>query len=1083
MFKYRDSVRLNQKFNKSVNIIYDVEDCSQYILTTSALNVLKYLFNENSNNSISIIGPFGCGKSSLLLYMNTLLSDSEYTQKCLDKLSSADKTIYKQYTKYTENKNFFRIKIVGEHISFKTLLKTNLLSIGKLKKTIKYLKENEQYQVSKLLDILSNEVKNLGYTDVLFSIDEFGKFIEYSLENKDSNDIFELQTIAEFINTKKNWKLIVSLHKTFREYSSIDSISITYTDWDKIQGRFENIVFNDDFFEMLNIFKETINVDDNAKQIKETKKTIEKICSDESFTKQVSTKDTLNIFEHTCPIHPYSVLVIAEIFTKYFQNQRSIYSFLFSSENYAFQEFLDKDLIKFELYDLTNLYDYVSYLLKIYTILLPDKEIWYLSEYRIKDNRIKNDIQKDIIKTIGLLHSFKLNLTVTTNIEHIVLSLIDKYEEKEIRKNFLYLEENNIIIFQSQAKSYSLLEDSNIDINKEMKNLLSQNANIDYETRINQLIAKDEIIAKRFFSTYGLEKSFRKVYIIKSVNMLKESYKIFLISNYTDEIKDIVSKNKNSVFILMKNHNKLEEYVKKVELLKHIKVQNLEKISKDTNEIIDNMILDYMHTFESLLNKDIEESRIIYQNNDYSFSSRKLQELLSDIIEKNFDRTPIINNYTLNYTINSKGTNTTIIKSLFKKMIEDYDKKDLAFEKFPAEKALYLSVIKPAGIHRQIMDEYKLSKPNGLKFEYVWEAIREFIKERVNLVDLIKYLSKEPFGLNETKALFVISLFLLVHKDLVNIFKSKSYIFEFSIDTLMNMWKATEKYELKFIELSTKEKKLFKVYLEITNELTEDEYSTERVNSILKIFYDKFNSMPKYAHQTEKLSKEAIALRSAFVAVREPEEAFFRLFPKALGYDNIENINNEEFIKKFKSAFNEIALSYKEEIFELEEYISALFLFKAKKFPFDNSLIEMSNKLSKIDTLDNNSKAIIRSFTYSNSIIEFIDNLCMILNRKKIEQCYDYDIVSFKEKLIEYAEKFLSKLELSDIVKENQDVRKLSLISLDKSLNKVISIDKNEIDRIDKKVVEIKKLIPPEYTNEERLYLISQLLNKELNNE
>jgi len=1083
MFKYRDNVRLNQKFNKSVNIIYDVEDCSQYILTTSALNVLKNLFNEKSNNSISIIGPFGCGKSSLLLYINTLLSDSEYIQKCLDKLLLADQTVYKQFIDYRENKKFFRIKIVGEHISFKTQLKSSLLSINGLKKTVKYLKDNEQYQVSKLLDILSKEVKKLGYADVLFSIDEFGKFIEYSLEEKDTNDIFELQTVAEFINTQKKWKLIVSLHKTFREYNNIDSMSITYTDWDKIQGRFENVIFNDDFFEMLNIFKETIIVDEKADQIKEAKKIIDEICSDESFTKQISTKDTLNIFEHICPIHPYSVLVIAEIFTKYFQNQRSIYSFLFSSEAHAFQEFLDKDLTKFELYDLTNLYDYVSYLLKIYTILLPDKEIWYLSEYRLKDNRVENDIQKDIIKTIGLLHTFKLNLIVIPNIEHIILSLSDKYKEEKIRENFLYLEENNIIVFQEQIRSYSLLEDSNIDINKEMKNLLYQNTNIDYEVKINQLISKNEIVAKRFFSKYGLEKTFKKIYVVKNTNVLKESYKIFLISNYSNEIKNNISKNENSIFILIKNHNKLEEFVKKIEILKYIREKNLEKISKDTNEIINNMILDYVHTFESLLNKDIEESKIHYQNIEYSFSSRKLQELLSDISEKNFSETPIINNYTLNYTINNKGTNTTIIKSLFKKMIGDFDKEDLAFEKYPAEKALFLSVVKPAGIHRKIDGVYQLSEPNSLNFEYVWNAIKNFIKNRSSLTALIKYLSEEPFGLNETKALFVISLFLLVNKGLVSIFKEKSYVFEFSIDILMNMWKAIDKYELELIELSKKEQDLFKAYLEITNELTEYGYSAEKVNFILKTIYDKFETLPKYTHQTQKLSKEAINLRAALVSIREPRIAFFKLFPEALGYDKIDDINNQEFVRKFKSAFNEIVLSYKEIIFELEECIATLFLFKTKKFPFDNSLIEISNKLSKIDILDSNSKAIIRCFTYSNSIIEFIDSLCTILIRKKIVQCYDYDIESFKEKLIEYAEKLLSKLELKDFAKENQDTRKLSLISLDKSLNKVISIDKGEIDKIDKKVVEIKKLIPNEYTNEQKLYLISQLLNKELNNE
>lgn len=1083
MFNYKNSVKLNQKFNKSVNIIYDDEDCSQYILTTSALNVLKYLFKEQSNNSISIIGPFGSGKSSLLLYINTLLSDLNNAQKCLDKLSSSNSLIYKQFVQYKEKKKFLKIKIVGEHISFKTQLKTSLSANDELKKTIKYLKDNDQYQVSTVLDILSKEAKQLGYSDVFFSIDEFGKFIEYSLEDIESNDIFELQTIAEFINTKKNWKLIVSLHKTFREYSSIDGSSVSYSDWDKIQGRFENIVFKDDYFEMLNIFKETIISDDKYVEIKETKKTIEKISSDESFTKQISTKDTLEIFEHICPIHPYSVLVIAEIFTKYFQNQRSIYSFLFSSEPFGFQEFLDTDFEKFELYDLTNLYDYVSYLLKIYTILLPDKEIWYLSEYRIKDSRIKNNIQKDIIKTIGLLHTFKLNLTVIPSVEHIVLSLIDKYEEDAVKSNFVYLEENNIIVFQEQTQSYSLLEDSNIDINKEMKNLLSQNINIDYEKKINYLVSKDHIIAKRFFATYGLEKSFQKEYVGKDLKKLKESYKIFLLANYTDEIKNLLSKNKKSIGVIIKNHSKLDELVKKIEILKYINEQHQEKISKDTHEIINNMMLDYVHTLESLITKDIEESEIIYQNNTCAYTSKKLQELLSNIIEVNFNKTPIINNYTLNHTINSKGTNTTIIKFLFKKLLTDYDKKDLAFEKFPAEKALYLSVIKPSGIHREINGQYQLSSPNGLNFEYIWKEIKRFIEKKTNLASLIEHLSKEPYGLNTTKALFVISLFLLVHKDSINIFRENTYTYDLTIDILMNMWKASNKFELQFIELNPNEEKLFEVYVKITSDITDYTYSKDKITAITKVLFSKFNILTEYAKSTQNISKEAIALRSALASMKEPREAYFSEIPKSLGYKDIQNIELDDYTEKFKKAFNEIALSYKNLVVDLESYLVNIFYLDSKSFPFNNSLSQISERLNKHANLDKTTQSILRSFIYSDSLIKLLDSLSVILIRKETDKCTDNDIKELKTKLEKYSKQILDKLDLVDLSSNSKDIRKISLNLAEDNLNQIISIDKNKVDKIVHEVDKIKKQIPKNYTKDEKLYLISQLLKEELENE
>jgi hypothetical protein len=43
---------------------------------------------------------------------------------------------------------------------------------------------------------------------------------------------------------------------------------------------------------------------------------------DNIFNKNVDIKVLGDLFEKIIPIHPYSVLIIAEIFSKYFQNQR-----------------------------------------------------------------------------------------------------------------------------------------------------------------------------------------------------------------------------------------------------------------------------------------------------------------------------------------------------------------------------------------------------------------------------------------------------------------------------------------------------------------------------------------------------------------------------------------------------------------------------------------------------------------------------------------------------------------------------------------------------------------------------------------
>ena len=74
-------------------------------------------------------------------------------------------------------------------------------------------------------------------------------------------------------------------------------------------------------------------------------------------------------------------------------------------------------------------------------------------------------------------------------------------------------------------------------------------------------------------------------------------------------------------------------------------------------------------------------------------------------------------------------------------------------------------------------------------------------------------------------------------------------------------------------------------------------------------------------------------------------------------------------------------------------------------------------------------------------------------------------------------------MELVDIADTKNEVRKISLKSLEKELNKVIKVDRKKLDIIDKQASRIKEMIPEDYSHDEKLYLISQLLNKEFLND
>ena len=430
----------------------------------------------------------------------------------------------------------------------------------------------------------------------------------------------------------------------------------------------------------------------------------------------------------------------------------------------------------------------------------------------------------------------------------------------------------------------------------------------------------------------------------------------------------------------------------------------------------------------------------------------------------------------------TKGYLTLIIKKLFISMLDKNNIENLGFEsnKYPPEKALYLSVIKPSGIHQKINNEWILTKPKNMNFNKVWDFLEKILKERINVTQLIEKLSNKPFGLNEQSSLFFISLFIISNYSYVSIFRDNTYKYQLDIDLIMNMFKAYKKYELQYIKLNKKEQEIFQIYLTIINDISDKQYSKNNIQKIVKILYSNFEKLPQYAKNTQKLSQKAKSLRSALLSAKEPYQTFFILFPKALEYDSIEKIDKNQFIKEFKNSFNEIVLSYKSLISDLENYIAKAFLLEHTSFPYGKESFDLADKFLKMP-LDNEERAFIHNLKYSNSLIEFIDTTSIIFNNKKITQSYDNEILILKEKISNCANKLLLKLDISELNSEKTLKTKVTITKKDKIINKIVSIDKHRINKLNLNLVELKKLLSNQnLLKNEKLYLISQLFEEEL---
>lgn len=143
-YKIEDTVNINKAFQKSVNLILDINSKSKvrsYIPTRSSMKILaEYLENAVSEKGVKaniLIGPYGKGKSHLLLILISILAHKNKSaiDDVLRKIEDVDKKTYILAKNYVNNERPFLPVVIstsGEALNkvFLYALNEALSSVG-----------------------------------------------------------------------------------------------------------------------------------------------------------------------------------------------------------------------------------------------------------------------------------------------------------------------------------------------------------------------------------------------------------------------------------------------------------------------------------------------------------------------------------------------------------------------------------------------------------------------------------------------------------------------------------------------------------------------------------------------------------------------------------------------------------------------------------------------------------------------------------------------------------------------------------------------------------------------------------------
>jgi|688.fasta_scaffold37861_5 hypothetical protein len=1054
-------------FTTSVNIIRDTDRDFNYIPTPNASQVVSQIVNDFKKGirSFNVVGTYGTGKSSFLLaFEQSIRGTKRYFEP-----------------NFLDKPKFDFVKFIGSYASI-----VEQFADAFEVQTNKNQQEN-------ILSEIFNRYHSIGKGNkVLFIlIDEFGKFLEYASKHNPEKELYFVQQLAEFCNNPKhNIVLITTVHQSLESYAYSLS-KAQQQEWTKVKGRFREITFNEPVEQLLFLASEYVA---EHFETKTSKAEIEKCLKLTTETKAFNfNKDFLKeIASKLYPLDILSANILTLSLQRYGQNERSLFSFLESSDHTGLAKFNKKEN---PFYNLSNVYDYLNF--NFYSFLTskynPDFSAW--SSIRSSIEEVERAFESNIndyikaVKTIGLLNIFSASgstLDLNFFVDYLKTAC-GVSVANDIIKN---LETKNIIRYRSHSKRFILFEGTDLDIQTaliEAGNKISEV--VDITTLLKKYIQFNPVFAKQYSFSTGTPRYFEFIisdYPIQTTPEGEIDGFVNLVFNSKLKESDIQNKSKQQdeavIYCFFKNSSEIKNLLFEIEKIQKVIFENekdkvaireLESINSSQVRLLNHYISDSIYSGS-------KEVKWFFNGTEKKINDKKdFNKLLSQVCSIVYDATPVFKNELVNKHKISSSIHTAK-KNYFKALSNNWDKEILGFEdsKFPPEKTIYLSLLKENGIspiRENATDVIFIDRTST--FYKLWSASEDFLEsaksEKLKISELSELLSKRPFKLKQGLIDFWVPTFLFLKRDDFAIFNNEGYIPSLSEENLELIAKYPEKYSIKTFDIEGVKLDIFNSYRTFLNISTEQKFDNNSFIETIKPFIVFYKQLPEYSKNTKRLSPSAIKIRKAIATSKDPEETFFDAFPSALGLTLFTLQQDKSKLQRFTTSLQdsvrELRTAYDELVKRFEDFICSDFVGQTADFKeYKAYLQKRFSKLKKHMLLSNQKTFVQRLDSPLDDRKAWLNSIAQAVTGKTLEVFSDEDEVllyeKFKAMILELDS--LTKISKSDIDESNEEVIGVKIDSFFSKIDpKVVRVPKNKSKEIEELKNELKNKLGKDNTS------------------
>lgn len=1014
---------MSAKFNTSVNIIRDSDVELAYIPTPNAQQVAAQLLNDFKKGlrSFNIIGTYGTGKSSFLM---------AFEQTILGKRSH-----FKVH--FSEPNQIEFIKLIGSYSS----ITEQFADCFEAHST----KEQNQHIFAAIYDRYA-QLK--GERKALFIvIDEFGKFLEYASNHNPEKELYFIQELAEFCNdASRQIVLISTVHQSLESYA-YGLTRAQQQEWTKVKGRFRETTFNEPVEQLLLLASEHLGTSASSNpDAKATKSALKLALDSQAF--RFDPEFAASIANNLHPLDLISATCLTLSLQRYGQNERSLFSFLESTDHTALVSF---DGTKVPFYNLAKVYDYLNY--NFYSFLTskynPDFADW--SSIRNAIDEAERTYFKELdsylsaIKAIGLLNLYAAK---GSNIDFKFVSAYLRTccgienSEHIIQE----LEKQHIIRYRKHARRYILFEGTDLDIQLALIEAADKVSEIeDISGLLRKHVEFNPIFAKQYSFEKGTPRYFDYIISDQPVSRIPLGevdgfVNLIFSTRFSEEEIKLFSEHEEEaiIYCFFNNASEIKSLLFEIEKTQKVLLENeKDKVAVKELELINtHQIRLLKHLITDGIFKQEADVSWYFKGEKYAFTDKKdFNVMLSQVCRSVYASTPayrneLVNRHKISPSIHSAKRN------YFTALANNWDKEDLGFhtDKFPPEKTIYLSLLKENGL--------SLLRDNGVNpigvteastFYALWCASEQYLnnakKERLKVSEFVEALQYRPFKLKQGLIDFWVPTFLFLKRDEFALFNDDGYVPNLSEEILELIAKYPATYAIKTFDIDGVKLDIFNSYRSFLNLGSQANFNNESFIETIKPFLVFYKQLPAYSKHSQRLSNIAKKVREAIKTSTDPEETFFLHFPEALGFgiDDLQHdgVKLQAFTTGIQDAVRELRTSYEALIGRFEAFICDEYIGKTVEFDVYKSILQ--NRFTKIKRhmLLSSQKAFVQRIDSPlDDRNAWLNSLAQAITGKIMEQFVDEDEVrlydGFKSTFL--ALDGLTNLSRVDIDEENEDV-------------------------------------------------------------